>query len=284
MYETTCPQCHMANASSHNYCGRCGAALDNEPIVVSESKGLSVGGMNLPARQLRQIGFSVLVSAATLLAEVGVIYLNRRVQQMRRDSAVVPLQRGHNTSELLPSAEEPAVADMSNSILFNQTGQIIYGNQINAETIEQMGNIGDTIQVENGDFVNGDKDTYTFTGNMQGAMININAHLENVQQTIQALPHGTSAEKEELQAAVTNLQAMLDRVPDAHAQAAELIATRLEQLLLEIEDEEPDPISIESKKDRLLNAAEQIVNVATRVLPITEQIIHLVGLVVPLAA
>ncbi len=107
MYETTCPQCHMANASNHNYCGRCGAALDDAPIVVSESKGLSVGGMNLPARQLRQIGFSVLVSAATLLAEVGVIYLNRRVQQIRQDSAVVPLQRTNPTNELLPSAEEP---------------------------------------------------------------------------------------------------------------------------------------------------------------------------------
>lgn len=110
MLNVTCPQCQMMTSASNNYCGHCGAALEDNPIILRQPGGLNVAGRNLPSTQLRNIGLSLAVSVVALLAEVGVIYLNRRVQRMKRDTAVVPLQSQRSQPaqvEPLPVPVEP---------------------------------------------------------------------------------------------------------------------------------------------------------------------------------
>ncbi len=99
MIETTCPHCQMLTSTRNNYCGHCGAALDDNPIILRQPAGLNIAGRNLPATQLKRVGISLAVSMVALLAEVGLVYLNRRVQRMQQETAVMPLQSVRNVSK-----------------------------------------------------------------------------------------------------------------------------------------------------------------------------------------
>ncbi|MDX1413470.1 MAG: hypothetical protein R3293_04715 [Candidatus Promineifilaceae bacterium] len=55
--------------------------MSNGAVVVRSNNHMTVAGRPLPKRQLKQIGVSIVVSAAALLAEIGVIYLRRRLRK-----------------------------------------------------------------------------------------------------------------------------------------------------------------------------------------------------------
>jgi hypothetical protein len=65
-----------------------------------QQNSLVISGRQLPARQLKRLGVSVAVSVVALLAEVGFIYLRRRVDRMqvpslsfrRRRALPVPIE------------------------------------------------------------------------------------------------------------------------------------------------------------------------------------------------
>ena len=60
----------------------CGAPLIDSPIIVPHDQNISVTGHTVTSRQLKQMGVSVAVSVLALLAEVSLIYLQRRLDPL----------------------------------------------------------------------------------------------------------------------------------------------------------------------------------------------------------
>ncbi len=167
--------------------------------------------------------------------------------------------------------------------IFNQENQTVHGHQVNIAGDATIDHIGDKINTGGGDYVRGNKTKKKteFSGDFRGAIVNVDSHLQNVQQTINNIPHGQQAEREELLAAVEALKAELERAPDQMAQEAQLVVSRVDKLLAEIEDSDPDPVLVKSKGERLLQAAGRISNVVTDALQLARKIVGLVSEIVP---
>ena len=86
MVDRICLNCRHSNAPYSNSCENCGVSLDTPPVIMRQQNSLVRSGRQLPARQLKRLGVSVAVSIVALLAEVGFIYLRRRVDQMQAPS------------------------------------------------------------------------------------------------------------------------------------------------------------------------------------------------------
>ncbi len=78
-----CPNCHQTVSATSYYCLNCGVALNENPIIVSPQQNISIAGRDVTSRQLKQIGTSIAVSALAILAEVSLIYVQRRLAQLR---------------------------------------------------------------------------------------------------------------------------------------------------------------------------------------------------------
>lgn len=83
MVDRICPNCRHSNAAHVNYCESCGISLGDPPVVMRREDSLVVSSRPLPARQLKRLGVSIAVSLVALAAEVGFIYLRRRVNRMQ---------------------------------------------------------------------------------------------------------------------------------------------------------------------------------------------------------
>lgn len=86
-----CPNCQQNNPAQNDYCQRCGVEISSRAIVISQDRSLLLSKPQLPARQLKRLGASVAVGAVALIAEVGILYLRRRVQQV--EGPLLPLRR-----------------------------------------------------------------------------------------------------------------------------------------------------------------------------------------------
>ncbi|HEY0602220.1 MAG TPA: zinc ribbon domain-containing protein [Herpetosiphonaceae bacterium] len=84
MVERICPRCDAANPSEHAYCGQCGAAFD-QPLARRPGAALAPRSWQVPD-QWRQAGKVVALGAATIVAEVGLAWLQRRQQQSSRST------------------------------------------------------------------------------------------------------------------------------------------------------------------------------------------------------
>ncbi len=98
-----CASCQHDNPPGNSNCQRCGATLSSHAVVVSQDRPVILSKPQLPVRQLKRLGASVAVGAVALLAEVGFIYLRRRVQGLQG-----PLLRTRGRRQL-PSAVEMRV-------------------------------------------------------------------------------------------------------------------------------------------------------------------------------
>lgn len=78
MVERICPHCDAGNPSEHAYCGQCGAAFD-QPLARRPSAALAQRSWQVPD-QWRQASKVVALGAATIVAEVGLAWLQRRQQ------------------------------------------------------------------------------------------------------------------------------------------------------------------------------------------------------------
>jgi len=76
-----CESCRQENPPGNSFCQTCGAPLNSRSVIVSPDKSVNVSKPQLPARQLKRLGASVVIGAVALLAEVGVVYMRRRVQR-----------------------------------------------------------------------------------------------------------------------------------------------------------------------------------------------------------
>lgn len=134
-----------------------------------------------------------------------------------------------------------------------------------------------------GDIVQGEKrvgDTFDMSGDFRGAIVNIKSQLENVTQTVNTLPHGDDEEREELKQLVAQLQEALAQAPPEKASDAEKVAKRVEALVEEADDDNPDTEMMEITGESLKRAAENIRDALPAVLPIATQIVaHVLSLV-----
>jgi hypothetical protein len=76
-----CTDCGHDNPPGNSHCQNCGAALSPQPVVVPRDRSVILSKPQYPARQLKRLGASVAVGAVALLAEVGIVYLRRRLQR-----------------------------------------------------------------------------------------------------------------------------------------------------------------------------------------------------------
>jgi hypothetical protein len=78
MVEQICPECKAGNDLANVHCGQCGAALE-QPLAARPGSQLTIGrGRLLADPALQQIGRTVAVSVAALLADAGLAWLRRR--------------------------------------------------------------------------------------------------------------------------------------------------------------------------------------------------------------
>ena len=87
----TCPICRQQNPSTNSFCGNCGADLadldrNNKSLLVRRPTAVEVGETQLATPQAKALIVTVAVGVATLLAEAGLVYLQRRVSEMERPS------------------------------------------------------------------------------------------------------------------------------------------------------------------------------------------------------
>ncbi len=106
MASQTCPICRSGNPAGNSFCGNCGAELQERALIISAPSPLQIGDSQMATPQLKALVVTVAVGAATLLAEAGLVYLQRRVSTMERpslsprkknppaveESAIVPVQ------------------------------------------------------------------------------------------------------------------------------------------------------------------------------------------------
>jgi len=119
--------------------------------------------------------------------------------------------------------------------------------------------VGDEINISGGDF--------------RGANVNIKSKLENVTQTIGTMPHGDDQQRDELKELVAQLQEALAQAPPDQADDVEKVTKRVEALVEEASDENPDEEMVELTGTSLRRAAENVKDALPTVLPIATQIV-----------
>mgnify|MGYP001825337613 CR=1 FL=1 len=87
----TCPICRQQNPSANSYCGNCGADLadqdrNEKALLIKRPTAIQIGENPLATPQVKALAVTVALGVATLLAEVGLTYLQRRVSEMERPS------------------------------------------------------------------------------------------------------------------------------------------------------------------------------------------------------
>jgi ElaB/YqjD/DUF883 family membrane-anchored ribosome-binding protein len=187
---------------------------------------------------------------------------------------------------------------------FNQQGQQVHGNQYNAN--RDLLQSGRDINQISGDYVGGDKvggdkinaqDSQGFinrpTGPVSqnfGRQRNINTGggsyiehqhgLSHIRQSIGALPGADDIVKTELQRLIGELEQLLQYVPPEQAKEAETLAKRLETLVEESNQPDPDREIVALRAQRLQQAASDLAAVLPAVPPVAERIAeHIIRLI-----
>ena len=122
-----------------------------------------------------------------------------------------------------------------------------------------------------GDFVGRDK--ISQSGDFRGAIVNVASHLQQVRQSIGAIPHADEASKAELAQLVQQLQEALAQVPADKQEEAEAVAIATKDLVEKAQAEKPNRASIQISGEGLKKAAENLAGVMPTVLTIAGQIV-----------
>jgi hypothetical protein len=127
--------------------------------------------------------------------------------------------------------------------------------------------------VEGGTVIQGD----SYSGNFQGAMLNIRSTLSNASQQIGAISSSDQRAKDELRQLIDQLGASLQQVPREHSSTAETAAKRAAAMVEEAAKPSPDREMIAFSGESLKKAAANLAQVAPTVLAIATQIVAQVG-------
>src|SRR6185503_5861970 len=101
MVERICPTCQHGNPIDDRFCGKCGAPLERQMLARRPASQLTVAGRNLPVTW-QQLGKTVALSAAALVAEVGLAWLRRRIEGGPAAPSAAPL------ANIVPTARPAA--------------------------------------------------------------------------------------------------------------------------------------------------------------------------------
>jgi MoxR-like ATPase len=110
--------------------------------------------------------------------------------------------------------------------------------------------------------------------NVTGSVINIDSILENVSQSISAIPRGDSKDKDELKKLVKELNDLLKSAPEENKSDAEKMANRVDTAIKEATKDDPDKELIEFSLESLKKAASNIAALVPSILPIAMQIVE----------
>ena len=128
MVEQICPVCKAGNDLDNRYCGRCGAAM-KQPLAKHPSSELTIGrGRLLADPAVQQLGRTLAVSVAALLADAGLSWLRRRL-----DSDPEP-EKGQESTALVPDAP---TARRTTAILGRRVTSYWRHGRLLGETVEQ---------------------------------------------------------------------------------------------------------------------------------------------------
>jgi hypothetical protein len=126
-----------------------------------------------------------------------------------------------------------------------------------------------------GDEIKGSK--YVMSGDFRGAILNIESRLENVTQTLGALPTAAPDQRQELARLVGELKTALAQVPPASVGDATNLTKRVEALAEEAAADAPDPEYVRDLGESLKRAAGKLPGIATLVAAIVELVAAIVG-------
>ena len=104
MVERICPACQHGNPLDDRYCGKCGVPLERQVLARRGEGALTIAGHHLPVTW-RQVGKTAALGAAALVAEVGMVWLRRKLAQPDGADAALakiqatPVKRGGNASQ-----------------------------------------------------------------------------------------------------------------------------------------------------------------------------------------
>ncbi|HYT40770.1 MAG TPA: hypothetical protein VEP90_00360 [Methylomirabilota bacterium] len=119
-------------------------------------------------------------------------------------------------------------------------------------------------------------DTYNFSGNFTGTILNVNSILENVTQAIGTIPNIDQSGKDRLNLLVKQLQDTLQNVPPDQVDNANKVAKRAKELIEEANDTKPDKEEVERKGENLKKAALNLTTVLPSVVNVVGQIVSLI--------
>jgi hypothetical protein len=126
-----------------------------------------------------------------------------------------------------------------------------------------------------GDEIKGSK--YVMSGDFRGAVLNIESRLDNVTQTLGALPNAAPDQRQELARLVGELKAALAQVPPEAVGDATNLTKRVEALAEEAAGDAPDPEYVRDLGESLRRAAGKLPGIATLVAAIVELVAAIVG-------
>jgi hypothetical protein len=112
------------------------------------------------------------------------------------------------------------------------------------------------VDKRSGTFVGGDQ--YNMSGDFRGSNVNVGSTLSNVTQSINSMPHGDAAEKQQLKQLMVELNAALQRAPAGKQNEAEAVASFAKQLVDNASQPQPNKTMLQISGDMLKKAAENI--------------------------
>jgi hypothetical protein len=131
MVQQLCPDCQANNPLENDYCGRCGANLQ-QALVPYRDSPLSIGDSRFLAPSLGQVGRAVAVSLVALAAEVGLSWLRRRVTRIDEVSP----SRKRPTTAIVPR-ESPLRRASTRTIFSQRFVQIWEDGRLKGQGVEQ---------------------------------------------------------------------------------------------------------------------------------------------------
>jgi hypothetical protein len=189
----------------------------------------------------------------------------QRIKGVLRGWGVVVDDLPDDEAALAPTPVAGRAPAGSPTFIFNapvQAGAASFGG---AQQIEHMEvTIGDTINISN----------------VSGSILNIKSTLEQVTQTIGAMP-GDATRKAELQQLIAELQAELARAPAAQQGEAEAVAELAREAVEKAAKDKPNKTSIQITAEGLKKAAETLAGVLPSVVTIAGKIATLITGMVP---
>jgi hypothetical protein len=130
-----------------------------------------------------------------------------------------------------------------------------------------------------GDFVGRDK--ITQSGDFRGAIVTVGSQLQQVQQSIGAIPHADESAKQELSQLIQQLQEALAQTPADKQEEAEAVVVAAAELVEKAKVAKPNKTSIQISGEGLKKAAQNLASIMPTVLTIAGQIVTAIARFVP---